>query len=476
MFHDSDTVQSDHCERARAHAGSHAVLDPSNCAAPGACAAAPGAAAPGATAPDAAATSAAAPGAATSSPPASSAATPAAAAVSLAAPGANANAANSIEVTADVTFDARIDAVATTADDMADATVNVNAAVTSTEAVVIDSPAHDSMHVSTTIIASPTIPPELLARIEASKMRSALRRQRNREKQQHAHLRAYELINSDGNTIKQDNSSAIGDRGGDKVTADTWRNYGTSFATVPRRVKRPSSSPAWRAARFAKWLVDMYGLEQLSCGSGVLDIAGGRGDLAFQLCCRYGVPCTVIDPVPMRPSAKQQRLMEHRRRMWDDLHSNDAARAAQWSHRFSTCEEQLGRPERPHQLLRLFVPAFTTETTKPADYTEESAGPAVGMSPAQLWQHCSVVVGFHPDEATSPIVECSLRARKPFAVVPCCVYPSMFPHRRTPSNEPVRTYTQLCEHIVGLSPDVRTALLDIPGRNLVCFMTSAERR
>ena len=33
------------------------------------------------------------------------------------------------------------------------------------------------------------------------------------------------------------------------------------------------------------------------------------------------------------------------------------------------------------------------------------------------------VIGLHPDEATEAIVDCALAHNKPFAVVPCCVFP-----------------------------------------------------
>ena len=35
----------------------------------------------------------------------------------------------------------------------------------------------------------------------------------------------------------------------------------------------------------------------------------------------------------------------------------------------------------------------------------------------------------HPDQATEPIVDLALRLGVPFAVVPCCVYPGLFPFR-----------------------------------------------
>lgn len=43
---------------------------------------------------------------------------------------------------------------------------------------------------------------------------------------------------------------------------------------------------------------------------------------------------------------------------------------------------------------------------------------------------CDVIVGMHPDQATEPIVDFAITHRKPFAIVPCCVFPKENPHRR----------------------------------------------
>ena len=42
------------------------------------------------------------------------------------------------------------------------------------------------------------------------------------------------------------------------------------------------ASSSQRARIFAEWIVDVFGLQYLSSGQ-VLDIAGGRGDLSFEL-------------------------------------------------------------------------------------------------------------------------------------------------------------------------------------------------
>ena len=258
---------------------------------------------------------------------------------------------------------------------------------------------------------------------------------------------------------------------------------------------RVASTNAARAPRFVKWLLRTYGAEALAAGAGVLDVAGGAGGVAFELCCRYGIPCTTVDPVPIKLSAKQRRVQAHRETIWADAHSGDAARAARWRHRFSATEERRGAPERPRQLRTLFGDAFcrgaaaaaaAAAAGAEADASGGSHGgdavaagsgsgstpPGSGVAPgdedtARLWRECSVVVGLHPDEATSPIVECARRHGKPFAVVPCCVYPKMFPERRTPDGRAVRTYSQFLEHLAGLGCE--TAEMDIPGRNIICF-------
>ena len=42
---------------------------------------------------------------------------------------------------------------------------------------------------------------------------------------------------------------------------------------------------------------------------------------------------------------------------------------------------------------------------------------------------CSVLVGMHPDQAAEHLVDFALQNKKPFALIPCCVYHKQFPHR-----------------------------------------------
>lgn len=52
---------------------------------------------------------------------------------------------------------------------------------------------------------------------------------------------------------------------------------------------------------FAKWLVEKFGRERLATGSGVLDVAGGKGELGEALH-QLGIPSILLDPIP-RPES-----------------------------------------------------------------------------------------------------------------------------------------------------------------------------
>merc|ERR1712159_396006 len=65
----------------------------------------------------------------------------------------------------------------------------------------------------------------------------------------------------------------------------------------------------------------------------------------------------------------------------------------------------------------------TADTGDEVDSREEiSADDALDI--ARRFHECSAVVGIHPDQAAGHIVEYAVASRKPFVVVPCCVYAS----------------------------------------------------
>ena len=65
---------------------------------------------------------------------------------------------------------------------------------------------------------------------------------------------------------------------------------------------------------------------------------------------------------------------------------------------------------------------------------------------------CSLVLGMHPDQATEPILQYSMATGKPFAIVPCCVFPRLFPTRRfvdeDGESKSVVGYAELVEYLL----------------------------
>ena len=49
-----------------------------------------------------------------------------------------------------------------------------------------------------------------------------------------------------------------------------------------------------RADVFVEWLISKFGRDLLVSGSGILDVAGGRGCVSFELFSKRGVPCSLI--------------------------------------------------------------------------------------------------------------------------------------------------------------------------------------
>lgn len=66
----------------------------------------------------------------------------------------------------------------------------------------------------------------------------------------------------------------------------------------------------FRAKVFCKWLVEKFGKSKLSSGNGVLDVAGGRGAVAFELQVVHNIPTTVVDPRKQKLSRAQYKVID----------------------------------------------------------------------------------------------------------------------------------------------------------------------
>lgn len=372
---------------------------------------------------------------------------------------------------------------------------------------------------------------------------------------------------------------------------------------------------AFRAGVFRRFLMDTFGREQLKKGSGVLDIAGGKGELSFELLNLNGIQATVVEPRALQLWRQHKWMLKgyyhrnvnfqshvdhahgefvsgkracidppHLRMVFDEavinslltaspdqglqspsagqaIHENTAhaadssaegsqlqigpdsgndvkavvgggaqqisdrlsdhqavhslhasldsrnlaqlvegheewravmqqsmqlAKDIRWTHKGlqhedgqAWAETETGQtlPEGQQQELQEATASCTIADSVVAGSTEvDDAAGATDITELDLArriiQECSVIVGIHPDQAAEPIINFAQRTRRPFAMVPCCVYPMEFPRRRLPDGTHVRKYEQLIQYLQSRDPvHIQVANLPFEGRNQVVYCT-----
>jgi hypothetical protein len=300
---------------------------------------------------------------------------------------------------------------------------------------------------------------------------------------------------------------------------DITASHNSSLRARPRRGvwQRRKIYNEGKAAAVRRWMLDTFGVDYLQSGTGVLDVAGGKGELSFELLNLNGIPATVVDPRPLR-------LYRYKRKLsFGYYYRNDALG------KYNSQPEPL--KDSPCRIPR-HVRGFFEVRDKPtgtdlefcypsilagseAGYAqelergrqvrwtekglehEEEAEVAVQLDtemdedPAgvqggcqeeeeeeevlcfeearSIIAGCSVVVGLHPDQATEHIVDFCLANGRPFVVVPCCVYGKMFPSRRHPSGRVVSDYADLVEYLLSKNDSIRALELDFEGKNVLLY-------
>ena len=201
-----------------------------------------------------------------------------------------------------------------------------------------------------------------------------------------------------------------------------------------------------RPAIFARFISTELGLRGRGSGR-VLDVAGGKGHLSAALI-DLGHWCMLVDPC-----AGSGR----------DVVRDGIFPGASPSR--SSDEHVLSENSSSQPLLIV---------------RQTMLGLLASPDGAAALSHCDALVGLHPDEATEEIVDTALEHSIPFAVVPCCVFPQLFPERRLPpkvSGRPgvrVRKHGAFVEYIRQKDWRIRSDTLPFGGRNLVLYMTRED--
>jgi len=177
---------------------------------------------------------------------------------------------------------------------------------------------------------------------------------------------------------------------------------------------------ALRSRLFASWLLETFGKQLLS--GGVLDVAGGKGQLSIELAVLGQIPCTIVDPlIRKRPlPAKQRKRIER------------------------------AQAPPPKHIANFFK--------------------AKDMFDCQtLVEDVSCLVGLHPDESTEDILDVALRFNKSVAIVPCCVFSGLFPKRSLHCGRPVGSYEEFIEYLLQKDDRLKKQSLLFEGKNQVIY-------
>ena len=243
---------------------------------------------------------------------------------------------------------------------------------------------------------------------------------------------------------------------------------------------------------------------------GVVDVAGGKGHLAYLLSSVYHIPTSVIEPRPLNLTRYQaqyhQRLQHMRQRQADSAApSNTAVPLTDGCHLITHFRCYF--PESRHVT---HIPHKGTSSSPlypdpppppPASVALHSQQPTVHLfvdpslssplsadCPSVPLLHsylcaATLLIGLHADGATEAIVDFALLHNKPFAVVPCCVFCNESGERivQDTVNEHgdgqdravrrrVRSYEDFIAYLLSKDARIRTHTLPFQGRNLCLYV------
>jgi len=314
-------------------------------------------------------------------------------------------------------------------------------------------------------------------------------------------------------------------------------------AAGPRvRRKRRNNRNKKRASVFRRFLLDVFGQERLSSGP-ILDVAGGKGELSFELCNLNNCEAIVIEPKEVdftkwvRAYTKGLYhcteplqhynvsgydpdaiiLPQHVRAFWVPFwrpevgssasdaweRAHQCAVAVKWEEGEdpqpadgpvdSDHSEQKrgvghgGKRGYRHgedglcEPIRWALQATRSLGIETEEHTVRCLQLEDGKASSWDWlirKACqsSLLTGLHADQPTEWLVDFALRHHKPFAVVPCCVFPEHFPQRRLHNGQKVIKHEAFVDYLIQKAAGwptypwpVRTATLGFEGRNTVVY-------
>lgn len=210
---------------------------------------------------------------------------------------------------------------------------------------------------------------------------------------------------------------------------------------------------------FADWIIETYGRAHLT--HGIIDVAGGKGRMAIELALHRNLPAVqVVDP-------------------------NISMLSRYTSHKIARLAAQFPEPHFMNEYLHPLIQYLDPNVRENCNINQVSLfldqlGVDFHQSlfdqeyctklQPEKWTRASLVIGMHPDEATEAIVDAALASGKAFAVIPCCVFPSLFPDRLL-NNKPVRQLSEFIAYLQAKDPRIQIQTLEsLAGCNTIVYL------
>jgi hypothetical protein len=189
----------------------------------------------------------------------------------------------------------------------------------------------------------------------------------------------------------------------------------------------------------------------------VFDVAGGKGRLSLELILQQMhsstsaiSKCTIVDPMVRKSDAKQRH-----------------AKLKKASSRLRNKNENVEAPTIEHIATSFTKETFNEIYSLSLQNKEDDE--------ARVQPKNSLLLGLHPDQCTEDILLTALEHNLSVAIIPCCVFPDLFPSRmiqRSSDHEEraVRHYSDFLQYLLDKDASLQLATLPFRGKNKVIYM------
>lgn len=244
-----------------------------------------------------------------------------------------------------------------------------------------------------------------------------------------------------------------------------------------------------RVYKFFNFLRKQYTSILNDSNAVILDVAGGKGDLSFMISNIYDSYPIVIDPRKTNHSSLLRSIsfLEQHPELVEERSVEGSLSFQPLAALLNELEEHRKRRDHHHWISPLNMQIYFNDDLIQAIYKEHKEKGSWtkfwlskrlndAISAEASWAYImntKLIVGFHPDQATESIVDFAMFMNIPFAIVPCCVFPSEFPNRRW-NGERVRDHQGFVEYLKAKHPKIQVEKLDFDfcesGKNTILYM------